>query len=89
MEGVPAMRRRWPRSRSPRHCSSCSSACSTRARNKALPYARALTTIGNETKDALTKLYEAQASALAGEVHRGTGRALKNAPALPEAAVKP
>ena len=44
-----------------------------------IAYARALTTIGNETKDALTKLYEAQASTLAGKF-RGTGRALQERP---------
>ena len=52
-----------------------------------LAYARALTAIGNETKDTLTKLYEAQASALAGKFTAALDEMFKNAPAGSEAAV--
>lgn len=53
-----------------------------------IAYARALTTIGNETKDALTKLYEAQANTLAGKFTAALDELFKNAPAGSEAAVE-
>ena len=53
-----------------------------------IAYARALTAIGNETKDALTKLYEAQASTLAGKFTAALDELFKNAPAGSEAAVE-
>lgn len=52
-----------------------------------IAYARALTAIGTETKDALTKLYEAQAASLAGKFTAAMDEFFKSAPTGSEAAV--
>jgi phasin family protein len=54
---------------------------------KAIAYAKALGDIGTQTKDELTKLYEAEVAALTGKLNTTLEGLFKNAPAGSEAAV--
>lgn len=54
---------------------------------KTIAYVRALSDIGTQTKDELTKLYEAEVAGLAGNLNTALEGFFKNAPAGSEAAV--